>query len=142
MQVIRSESIEYRFQNPDIQEYWRLFDSTGWNVDYKFSIDELRKAIETCWYSISAYSGNILVGYGRIISDGVHHAFIVDLIVSPDYQGNGIGSKLLQNLIQKCTWHSIRDIQLFSAKNKFTFYERFGFEKRDEDSPGMQYVYR
>jgi ribosomal protein S18 acetylase RimI-like enzyme len=142
MQNSYSENIDYKTTNPNIEEYWSLFNSTGWNVDYKFSIEELLTAIERSWYSISAYSEDRLIGYGRIISDGIHHAFIIDLIVSPSCQGNGIGSELLKKLIQKCTQHNIRDIQLFSAKNKFEFYEKYGFQKRLEDSPGMQFVYK
>ena len=118
-----------------------MFDSTGWNTSYKFTIDELSKAIENSWYSISAYLNGNLIGYGRIISDGVHHALIVDLIILPKYQGNGIGSNILKKLLKKCTKKNIRDIQLFSAKGKFKFYENFGFKKRNENAPGMEFKY-
>ena len=36
----------------------------------------------------------------------------------------------------------IRDIQLFAATNKFAFYEKFGFEKRPINAPGMQLRYK
>ncbi|MBQ4821860.1 GNAT family N-acetyltransferase [Aquimarina sp. MMG016] len=133
--------VEYKITKPGIDQYWTLFDSTGWNDVCKFTIEELDIAIENSWYSVSAYLEGILIGFGRIISDGIHHALIVDLIISPDYQGKGIGSEILKRLLEKCTGNNIRDIQLFSAKEKFKFYEKFGFQKRAENAPGMEYKY-
>lgn len=134
-------SITFKETTPDIKAYWNLFQTSGWNDEYGFSIDDLSNAIQNSWYSCSLYDAHTLIGFGRVIADGVHHAFIVDLIVHPDYQGDGFGSKLLEKLICKCKEHKIRDIQLFAAKDKFRFYEQFGFEKRPTNAPGMQFRY-
>jgi len=87
---------------------------------------------------MSIYDSDKLIGFGRVIADGVHHALIVDLIIHPDYQSKGFGSRLLDKLVSKCKKNKIRDIQLFSAKDKYAFYEKFGFEKRPDNAPGMQ----
>jgi hypothetical protein len=44
--------------------------------------------------------------------------------------------------VQKCKGNNIRDIQLFAAKDKSEFYEKFGFEKRPINAPGMQLKYK
>jgi GNAT superfamily N-acetyltransferase len=129
-------------QLPDPEKYWDLFQTTGWNLEYDFSITDLARAIQNSWYAISIYHSDDLIGFGRIISDGVHHALIVDLIIHPDYQGKGLGSRLLERLVQKCKVNKIRDIQLFAARDKFEFYEKSGFEKRPPNAPGMQFKYR
>ena len=126
---------------PDIKEYWNLFQTTGWNQEYNFSIQDLANAIQNSWYSMSIYDSDKLIGFGRVIADGVHHALIVDLIIHPDYQSKGLGSRLLDKLVSKCKKNKIRDIQLFSAKDKYAFYEKFGFEKRPDNAPGMQLRY-
>ena len=95
--------IKYETERPNIDQYWILFNSTGWNKEYKFSIEELETAIEKSWYSISVYINQKLIGFGRILSDGIHHALIVDLIIYPKYQGNGIGSEILKRLLKVCT---------------------------------------
>jgi ribosomal protein S18 acetylase RimI-like enzyme len=123
---------------PDINDYWELFQTTGWNQEYNFSVQDLANAIQHSWYSVSLYDLNRLIGFGRVIADGIHHAIIVDLIIHPDYQGKGMGSKLLERLVSKCKDNKIRDIQLFAAKDKYAFYEKFGFEKRPINAPGMQ----
>ena len=123
---------------PNTKDYWDLFQTTGWNDGYNFAQHDLEKAIKNSWYSNSIYDSDKLIGFGRVIADGIHHAFIVDLIIRPDYQGKGLGSKLLHNLVAKCKEANIRDIQLFAAKDKYGFYEKFGFEKRPINAPGMQ----
>ena len=46
--------------------------------------------------NITAYDGNVLVGCLRILSDGYYFGTITELLVLPEYQHQGIGSKLLQ----------------------------------------------
>jgi N-acetylglutamate synthase-like GNAT family acetyltransferase len=135
------KDIDYKETLPSIKDYWELFNTTGWNEEYNFSNTDLKKAISNSWYYISVYKKNKLIGFGRIISDGIHHALIVDLIILPDLQGKGIGGQLLERLINKCTGCNIRDIQLFSAKDKYSFYEKYKFIKRADNAPGMQYQY-
>ena len=131
-------TIKYIENIPNINDYWNLFNDTDWNEEYNFSAYDLDKAISNSWYAISAYFNNNLVGFGRIISDGIHHALIVDMIINKDFQEKGIGKTILLKLINKCKEEDIRDIQLFAAKNKYGFYEKLNFEKRPIDAPGMQ----
>ena len=137
----RTNEIDYKEALPHINDYWDLFSTTGWNEQYKFNRDDLEKAIKNSCYAISVYDVSKLIGFGRVISDGIHHAFIVDLIIHPDYQRKRIGSSLLDRLTKKCKEHKIRDIQLFAAKDKDAFYKKSNFEKRPENAPGMQYKY-
>ena len=135
------DSVIFDDKVPDSKKYWDLFQTTGWNEEYKFSMEDLAKAINNSWYTMSIYNSNALIGFGRIIADGVHHALIVDLIIRPDYQGKGLGSELLDKLVNKCKNNNIRDIQLFAAKDKSEFYEKAGFKKRPSNAPGMQLRY-
>lgn len=126
--------------SPKVEEYMLLIESTGWGGILEKGLTTLSYSLENSWYSISVYSKeNKIIGFGRVISDGVLHALICDVIILPEYQGHGIGSELLQKLIMKCKEHDILMIQLFSAKDKYQFYEKHGFEKRPDHSPGMRY---
>ena len=46
--------------------------------------------------NITVYDNNVLVGCLRILSDGYYFGTITELLVLPEYQKQGIGSKLLQ----------------------------------------------
>ena len=123
---------------PETNKFLGLFSTTGWNDSYKLSETELEYALQNSWYTYSAYNGDQLIGFGRLISDGIIHALILDLIILPEYQRKGIGKVILEQLVNKCKKHQIRDIQLFSATDKFGFYEKSGFTRRPELSPGME----
>jgi N-acetylglutamate synthase-like GNAT family acetyltransferase len=130
--------IEYRDDLPLASAYAELFETTGWNKAYQASAEELSKALRQSWCTVSAYEGDCLVGFGRVVSDGVLHALVCDLIVPPSHQHRGIGSAVLARLVEKCTSAGIRDVQLFSAAGKSWFYKKRGFKERASDAPGMQ----
>ncbi|MGD1005791.1 MAG: GNAT family N-acetyltransferase [Ignavibacteriaceae bacterium] len=132
-------SIIYKTDLPHIDQYFTLFETTGWNSEYCLTKDDLSLSLSNSYYSVSAYEECRLVGFGRIVSDGIIHAMIYEMIVDPDYQGEGIGSSILNMLVDKCVKNNIRDIQLFCAKGKKKFYERHGFTVRENNAPGMQY---
>lgn len=132
--------ITYKSELNTIEGYWKLFESTGWNEEYRISQEDLARVAEKSWSLVAAYDGERLVGFGRIVSDGLLHAMVYDLITDPEYQGRGIGAEVLRRLVDRCNWEGIRDIQLFCARGKRAFYEKRGFKARDEEAPGMEYV--
>jgi GNAT superfamily N-acetyltransferase len=131
--------IEYRLQKPDLGDLQNLYLSTGWYENYPLSQSVLAQALQNSQYYVSAYDSKVLVGFGRVLTDGVLHAMIYEMIVLPEYQGKGIGTQIIQRLVDWCNKTGIRDIQLFCARGKRTFYEKNGFFVRADDAPGMQY---
>lgn len=132
------EGLIYKNSLPDQQAFFELFITTGWNDKYQLDSNQLFQALKNSWYLISVYYNEKFIGFGRIICDGVVHALILDLIVHPDFQNRGIGSQILNKLIEKCRQHRIRDIQLFSVKGKAEFYHKCGFKERPDGAPGME----
>jgi len=127
---------------PDRDAFFQLYESTGWNEEYRLTAEEIYNCLSGSWYMVSAYDEGRLVGYGRILSDGKMHALITEMIVLPGYQGRGIGEGILKYLTGICLDHHIRDIQLFAAKGKVDFYEKYGYSKRPGDGPGMEIKYK
>jgi len=123
---------------PTADQFYDLFETTGWNKKYELNSEELFTALKNSWYSISVFDNDRLIGFGRIICDGAVHALILDVIIHPNYQSQGIGKEVMDKLVAKCKKHKIRDIQLFSAKDKAGFYEKLGFKNRANHSPGME----
>jgi len=133
------EKLSFREEIPEVEDYWMLFATTGWNREYQFSKEELDEALANSWYAVSVYDSEKLVGFGRVIADGIHHALIADLIVEPGYQDKGIGRRILERLVKRCMEARIRDIQLFATNGKGPFYRKCGFIYREPDAPGMEY---
>lgn len=131
--------INYSNDAPPIDSFYALYESTGWNTEAERTKEELYEAIKNSWYLVSAFYENELIGFGRIISDGKLHAFIVDLIILPNFQKIGLGKEILNRLVYRLKQDNITDIQLFCAKGKKEFYLKNNFTERPIDAPGMQY---
>lgn len=128
----------YSMKVPEKEEFFALYETTGWNAAFGFDGDHLFKAIQNSWCFISAYEGDELVGTGRIVSDGFYQAFICDVIIHPEYQGRGIGKAITEKLMNYSRENGVVFLQLSCAKGKTGFYEKLGFKKRPEEAPGMQ----
>ena len=134
-----TSEMDFRESLPPASEYLALFESTGWNREYRLSAENLHEAIRQSWFLVTAYDQNRLVGTGRVISDGVFHALIVDVIVSPSCQQRGLGTAIMRRLLECCRTGHIRDVQLFCARGKAPFYGWLGFVARPHDAPGMDF---
>ncbi len=141
MEIMDNSAIDVRLQESLESEsaFFALFESTGWNQEYQLTPAELAKAVRASWYFLAAYDGDTLVGAGRIVSDGVCHALILDVIVSPACRHRGIGTLIMRRLLDHCRRNRIRDVQLFCARGKADFYRKLGFVARPEDAPGMDW---
>lgn len=81
-----------------------------------------------------------IVAMGRVLFDFGNTAYIGDILVRPEYQGQRIGSHIVQKLIDEtlsaaCEGDRIMFI-LGAAKGKEVFYEKLGFLRRPNDLSG------
>ncbi|MCV2356790.1 GNAT family N-acetyltransferase [Paucibacter sp. B2R-40] len=123
---------------PTADAFKALYDTTGWGPTSRDAAF-YQAALAGSWRARAAYAEGQLVGFVRAISDGHLHAFITEMIVRPEFQGQGVGAALLGAIIADCQAAGLSDIQLFCAKGKLAFYRRHGFVSRPDDAPGMQF---
>jgi GNAT superfamily N-acetyltransferase len=138
--IVQGEYImdfEFSELNPTKDDFVSLHQTTGWNAKGLYTYDQLYTAISNSWYSVSIYHNKNLIGFGRIISDGIYQTLICDVMVHPAYQKQGIGKKVMKALLKKCDKEGIKWVQLFCAKGKQDFYMKLGFLSRDLEAPGM-----
>lgn len=88
---------------------------------------DLETVFSNSRYVCFAFDDGRLVGGGRALADGLDCAYIADLAVEPEYQGSGIGSALLGQLLERC--HGHRKIVLYTVPGKEDFYRNFGFRR-------------
>lgn len=124
---------------PDCVEFAELYSTTGWGSPSGADVD---RALAGSWLVAVARDGDgRAVGMARVISDGVLHAFVTEVVVHPERRGEGIGAMLVRLLVRECTERGVRDVQLFAATGRRAFYERLGFAARPADAPGMGLVH-
>ena len=79
------------------------------------------------YYHIAAYDQAHLIGYIDCVSNGVTDAYIQDLMVHPDYQGNGLGTQLMNRMISHLRDQNIYMVSVIYDSILVPFYQRFGF---------------
>lgn len=77
---------------------------------------------------VSAWEGNRLIGFARATSDGIYRATIWDVVIHPDYQGAGLGSKLVESVLMHPHVNRVEKVYLVTTHQQ-KFYERIGFEQ-------------
>lgn len=133
--------IKYVETTPTADEFNTLTDSVGWGRADKIIVE---KALKNTIYSICVYNDNSLVGFGRLIGDMTMFLYIQDVMVSPQYQGQKIGTHIMEHLITKVNEFKkySPDIRTYlgASKGKDLFYKKFGFVTREEAGLGAGMV--
>jgi len=78
----------------------RLYASVGWSL-YLEKNRDLALLLPGCHLVLSAWDGDKLVGLIRTVGDGISIEYIQDILVDPGYQGCGIGSRLLEWVLEQ-----------------------------------------
>lgn len=118
------------------EEYQSLRSSTGWNA---IDDDTVAKALQNDLFSVCITNGQKTIGIGRVIGDGAIYFYIQDIIVLPEYHGQGVGKMIMDNIesyLEKTACHN-SFIGLMAAEGVHAFYNKYGYTKRSEGSPGM-----
>lgn len=128
-----------------VEDYNYLRKSAEWaELENKQALTGINNSA----FLVSAIVDGKTVGVSRVVSDGGYIAIIVDVIVLPEYQGNGIGKTMMKKVMEFIK-NNIEEgqfvfVNLMAAKDKETFYTQFGFEARPNDRVGAgmtQYIY-
>ena len=120
--------MEYRENCLTYQEYVSLRSSVGWN---NTAAEQASKAINNSLYNITAVDNDRTIAMGRLIGDGIYY-LIVDVVVNPEFQGKGIGSKIIDMMLEyidrRTPIRGRSSIQLIAEPGKEEFYLKKGFK--------------
>ena len=116
-------------ENPSIalEDVLPLYEAVEW-TNYTQHPTMLKVAYENSLHMLGAFNEEgKLVGVLRAVGDGSSILFIQDILVYPEYQHQGIGTKLLQQTLEK--YKNVYQIQLATDDSTKTvsFYESNGF---------------
>ena len=115
--------ILYRINDHEMNaETFVSFVAKVWPGNYH--VDKTQAALSKT-LNITAYDDELLVGCLRILSDGCFFGTITELLVLPEYQRRGIGSKLLQLAIE----NTPTTLYFGAQPGLEPFYEKNGCQK-------------
>ena len=103
-----------------------LLSTIGWEIN---PIEKLENSLSLSWGWITARDeSNKLVGFVQILSDGIKHAYILRLIVDKEYQGQGIGTTIVENMMSLLNKNKLNPI-LITKPTEEAFYNKFGLSR-------------
>ena len=85
-------------ENISPEEYLELRKLVGWRL---FPLEEAKNCVERAYMVLCVRDDERAIGVVRLSWDGGYVAFISDVIVIPEYQGQGIGKKLVEAVINR-----------------------------------------
>ena len=129
--------IKYSEEKISVENFNYLNEKVGWGKRDNIVVKE---ALDNTLYSITVYDEKKVIGYGRIIGDKTIFLYIQDIIVIPEYQGNKIGTEIMNLLLEKINEYkkinpAIRTY-IGPSLGRESFYKKFGFKTRKEAGLG------
>jgi N-acetylglutamate synthase-like GNAT family acetyltransferase len=110
----------------DLNQLQNLFKIAAfWAKDR--SPEDLKIAIENSEPVVTVWDYEQMIGFARATSDGIYRASIWDVVIHPNYQGSGLGRKLVQTVLSHPKMCRVERIYLMTTHQQ-KFYERIGFE--------------
>lgn len=126
----------YEENTLNIEDIKKIREGVQWKM---LTDHQLQQALDMTVYSIVVKDHEHSIAMGRLIGDGIYY-LICDVAVLPDYQHQGIGTKIIQCMIQYVQSHLQKEercsLQLIAAKGKESFYESLGFSLLPNDLSG------
>lgn len=84
---------------------------------------------------LSAWDGDEMVGFARVVTDYATFAWLCDVIVAPDRRGQGIGKVMVEAVLAREDLASVR--WMLGTRDAHTLYEPFGFATSTETDRWM-----
>ncbi|HEX8608003.1 MAG TPA: GNAT family N-acetyltransferase [Pedobacter sp.] len=126
-----SENPAYTYKiNPDLatvdwEQVLNLFRKVYWKHRV---VEDIEKAFKLSTTTIFIYKEDAIIAFGRVIGDGRYYAMLADIIVDPDYQGQGLGKYLVTTLNNQLKNYHF--VNLSAAPGADKFYKSMGWKKQ------------
>ena len=115
---------KYKQYNED--EILGLYNSVGW-VNFTNNPEMLRNAFNNSLTIVGAYEDERLIGIIRVVGDGHSIIYIQDIIVLPEYQRKGIGSRMLKEILSLYAHVYQKNLLTENQPNTVEFYKKMNF---------------
>ena len=121
--------VYYDEKNFDPSYLLPLFEQSSWAQGR--SLRDAMEMVKRTNLFITAWDGDNLVGCGRVLTDYVYRASIWDVIIDGHYQGQDIGTEIINRILSHGT---LERVELFwlCTRDKQAFYETLGFNAKEQ----------
>lgn len=90
------------------------------------TIDEVQKTIDAS-VCFGIYLDDVQIGFGRVITDYVVFAYVMDVFITNEHRGKGYSSVLISAMMEEPLLKEVKIWRLATRDAQF-LYEKFGFK--------------
>jgi ribosomal protein S18 acetylase RimI-like enzyme len=124
-----SDSLQviYQLTEAHLGDLLRLYQTTWWGPQRQ--VNDIRRMLAHSDLVIGLENSatQALVGFCRLLTDGVYRAVLYDVMVADAYRGQGLGQRLVDEATAHPMMQSVEVISLFCKPDMVSFYERWDF---------------
>jgi GNAT superfamily N-acetyltransferase len=91
------------------------------------TIGEIQKTIDSS-VCFGIYLDEVQVGFGRVITDYVVFAYMMDVFIAEEHRGKGYSSVLIAAMMEEPSLKEVKICRLATRDAHF-LYEKFGFKE-------------
>ena len=114
------------------EEFILLWESVWGNGP---SPEQTQLAMDHTLFRVSVFDGDTIIAMARVIGDLGLDYYIKDVVVRPEYQGQGIGRLMINEILKFINDHGVPGTDIFvelcAMPDKIPFYEKFGFSANE-----------
>lgn len=134
-ECLMNEKIEIKEERITAEEYIDFLKRTDLGSQYpkeRFA-ERIAKLVNNVSISLVARNkSGLIVGVLFGLTDYVYWLYITDLGVDRDYEGRGIGRRLMKLAHEKAGGEKNIAVYLIANENAIPFYEKLGMKKADD----------
>lgn len=122
---MNSLPVEITDRTATVDEYLALRAAVGWMVP---PVLKCQAALTSSLFGVVALYGGATIGMARVVGDGEIYATVVDVVVTTQFQGQGIGRAIMNRLIEWSRAREIAHIGLVADGSVSSYYAQWSFQ--------------
>lgn len=127
-----SISVVYHLTSAQIQDLEQLYKQGWWSQERKLEDIETMLNHSNILIGLVNTETQKLIGFTRVLTDCIYRAVIFDVLVDSSYQKQGLGQRLMQEIINHPNLKSLECFILFCLPEMLPFYEKIGFQSSEK----------
>ena len=127
------------FDDINLKDFQDMHILLGWKY---LDNDVVQKSLDNSMFKVSVKENGKTIGIARIIGDWATHELLCDVMVDPNFQGKGIGTKMithLNNKVQEFVNNGKDEflVELLPTTGRESFYVKCGYKYKPENMAGV-----
>lgn len=120
----------------DVGRVHNYLASSYWARGIPYKVVEKSLTHSLCF---GVYAGDRQIGLGRVITDRATFAYLADVFIIDEFQGQGLGKWLMSCILNHPDLQGLRRL-ILATKDAHGLYAQFGFEAMENPGRFMENV--